>query len=31
MNYAFQHVKTDFRCTMSEERLGSFMTEVPIK
>ena len=29
-NSASQHVKTDFRSAMSEERLNSFMTDVLI-
>ena len=30
VNYALQHVRTDFRVMIYEERHGSFMTEVPI-
>ena len=30
MNSALQHVRTDFRCMIGEERLDSFMTEDPI-
>ena len=30
-NYALQNVIIDFRCMIDEERLDSFMTEVPIK
>ena len=30
MNYALQHVRTVFWCLMDEERLDSFMMEVPI-
>ena len=30
MNSALQHVRTDLRCMIGEERLDSFMTEDPI-
>ena len=30
INYALEHVRTDFRCVMDEERLDSFMTEILI-
>ena len=30
MNSALEHVRTDFRCMTGEERLESFMTDVPI-
>ena len=29
-NYALQHVRSGSRCMVDEERLESFMTEVPI-